>query len=62
MVLLQNVAPVITFAVVLGIYINTVQLGIPGGDSGELVAEACQNGCAHPPGYPLFTALNYFVR
>ena len=59
--LLQNVAPVITFAVVLGIYINTVQLGIPGGDSGELVAEACQNGCAHPPGYPLFTALNYFA-
>lgn len=25
-----------------------------GGDSGELMAEGCQLGVAHPPGYPLF--------
>jgi hypothetical protein len=25
-----------------------------GGDSGELVAEACRSGVAHPPGYPSF--------
>eukprot|EP01031_Cornospumella_fuschlensis_P033087 gene33087-40023_t len=31
---------------------------IPGGDSGELVAEACQLGVPHPPGYPLFTMLS----
>lgn len=28
-----------------------------GGDSGELLAESCQLGTAHPPGYPLFTIL-----
>mmetsp|Transcript_21791 Transcript_21791/g.42884 ORF Transcript_21791/g.42884 Transcript_21791/m.42884 type:complete len:794 (+) Transcript_21791:80-2461(+) len=27
---------------------------VPGGDSGELLAEACLLGVAHPPGYPLF--------
>ena len=29
----------------------------PPADSGELVAEACHLGTAHPPGYPLFTLL-----
>ena len=29
-------------------------LAMQGGDSGELMAEACQLGVAHPPGYPLF--------
>ena len=31
--------------------------GIPGGDAGELVAEACLGGVAHPPGYPLHLLL-----
>lgn len=30
---------------------------IAGGDSGELVAEGCALGTAHPPGYPLYTLL-----
>lgn len=30
---------------------------LPGGDSGELMAEACVNGVAHPPGYPLLLSL-----
>ena len=30
---------------------------VTGGDSGELLAEACQLGVAHPPGYPLFIIL-----
>ena len=30
---------------------------LQGGDSGELVAEACLGGVAHPPGYPLFIGL-----
>lgn len=49
----------IVIAVVFGLYLPTVFLGIPGGDSGELVAEACQLGVAHPPGYPFFV---YFAR
>ena len=28
---------------------------IPGGDSGELVAEACALGTPHPPGYETHT-------
>jgi hypothetical protein len=45
------------FCVVFVIYFPTIQKGIPGGDSGELVAEACDLGVAHPPGYPLFILL-----
>ena len=50
-----------TFAVVLAAYAATLFSGIPGGDSGELVAEACHLGVAHPPGYPLFTLLGHAV-
>lgn len=42
-------------------YLATVAPGIPGGDAGELVAESCQLGTAHPPGYPLFTLLNHIT-
>jgi len=49
----------VVMAVVFGLYLPTVFSGIPGGDSGELVAEACQLGVAHPPGYPSFV---YFAR
>ena len=34
---------------------------VPGGDSGELIAEACLGGTAHPPGYPLLTILSKMV-
>ena len=34
---------------------------IAGGDSGELVAEGCQLGTSHPPGYPLYTILIFIV-
>ncbi|CAM9546150.1 unnamed protein product, partial [Scytosiphon promiscuus] len=44
-----------------GVYLATVAPGIPGGDAGELVAESCQLGTAHPPGYPLFTLLNHIT-
>jgi hypothetical protein len=42
---------------VLAMYVLTLNPSIPGGDSGELVAEACTLGHSHPPGYPLFTML-----
>jgi hypothetical protein len=41
----------LTFA----IYLKTSFPSIPGGDAGELLAEACVWGVAHPPGYPIFT-------
>ncbi|CAM9235874.1 unnamed protein product [Ectocarpus sp. 13 AM-2016] len=44
-----------------GVYLVTVAPGIPGGDAGELVAESCHLGTAHPPGYPLFTLLNHMT-
>ena len=51
------------FALVLGVYIPTLFLGVPGGDSGELVAEACGLGVPHPPGYPLYTLLGHaFIK
>ena len=45
----------LVFAVVFAVYAATTSPTIVGGDAGELVAEACQLGTAHPPGYPLFT-------
>ena len=42
---------------VLAVYVSTASRGIRGGDSGELVAEACHLGTPHPPGYPLLTLL-----
>ena len=61
----NNVAPIIpryfeiwiVFSIVYLIYNFTSFASIPGGDAGELAAEACQFGIAHPPGYPLYTML-----
>jgi hypothetical protein len=39
------------------IYSATSSHSIAGGDAGELVAEGCALGTAHPPGYPLYTLL-----
>lgn len=39
-----------------------VQQYVTGGDSGELVAEGCILGTAHPPGYPLLTMLVYLLK
>jgi len=44
-------------ASVFTVYSSTRFMGVPGGDSGELMAMACQRGVAHPPGYPLLTIL-----
>ena len=49
----------LTASIVFAAYLPTIFLGVPGGDSGELLSEACQLGVAHPPGYPLFV---YFSR
>ena len=43
------------------LYAVTTAPTIVGVDSGELVAEACHLGTAHPPGYPLFTLVVHVV-
>eukprot|EP00606_Chrysophyceae_sp_TOSAG23-5_P000375 GSChrysophyteH2.ASY1.ANO1.179.1 assembled CDS len=44
------------------LYVLSASPTIAGGDSGELVAEGCNLGTAHPPGYPLFTVLTWVVK
>ena len=45
------------FASVYAVYHLTLFPSVPGGDSGELLANACNGGINHPPGYPLFSVL-----
>ena len=47
---------------IFSVYVITASPSIAGGDSGELVAEGCSLGTAHPPGYPLFTLLIYTLK
>ncbi|KAJ0411625.1 hypothetical protein ATCC90586_004094 [Pythium insidiosum] len=42
-----------TFVLAFAAYMALGVQRLPGGDSGELLAEACLGGVAHPPGYPL---------
>ena len=51
----------IQFIVIYVIYSLSLFPSVPGGDSGELLAEACMSGTAHPPGYPLYTMLSNLV-
>ncbi len=45
------------FAVSFCVYLRTLHPGVPGPDSGDLIAVARVLGVAHPPGYPLYTML-----
>ncbi len=45
--------------IIFAVYSLTISPSIAGGDSGEIVAEGCHLGTAHPPGYPLMTLLVY---
>ncbi|GFH51202.1 hypothetical protein CTEN210_07678 [Chaetoceros tenuissimus] len=42
-------------------YLSTLSPSVAGGDSGELLAEGCQLGTSHPPGYPLYQIVVYLV-
>lgn len=44
---------VLTSIGILAIYYLTLSPSIAGGDSGEIVAEGCILGTAHPPGIEL---------
>jgi hypothetical protein len=43
------------------LYNESLSPSIAGGDSGEVVAEGCHLGTAHPPGYPLMTMMVHFL-
>jgi len=47
----------ITFSIALAVYLSTVAPSTSGGDAGELLAEGCALGTAHPPGYPAIIVL-----
>ena len=47
---------------IFAVYLATLSPSIAGGDSGELVAEGCALGTAHPPGYPLFTMMVHLLK
>ena len=51
----------LTTAVTFVIYVSTTSSSIAGGDAGELIAEGCQLGTSHPPGYPLYTIIVFLV-
>lgn len=64
---------IFVFIITEFVYYNTLYKTIAGGDrymsnwsnnvSGELVAEACELGIAHPPGYPTYVIINhYFMK
>ena len=53
----EAAAAAATLAVVAQAYAATLAPSVVGGDTGELLAEACGLGTAHPPGYPVFTLL-----
>jgi hypothetical protein len=51
----------IASGVIFLLYFHTLSPSIAGGDSGEIVAEGCHLGTAHPPGYPLITVFIHFL-
>lgn len=48
---------IVTFSIALAVYLSTVAPSTVGGDTGELLAEGCKLGTAHPPGYPAIIIL-----
>ena len=58
----MNILLLIQFIVIYGVYHLSLFPSVPGGDSGELLAESCIMGTAHPPGYPVYTILSAFAR
>ena len=61
MLLSQKSLFISVFTATFILYASTSFPSITGGDTGELLAEACQLGVAHPPGYPLYLMLNHLV-
>ena len=58
----SSVVFIATFLFSIFPYLLTVSPSIAGGDSGELLAEGCNLGTSHPPGYPLYTILVFALK
>lgn len=56
-----RVTILVAFTIFSTLYL-TISPSVSGGDSGELLAEGCSLGTAHPPGYPLFTILVFIIK
>ena len=48
----------VLFTSLVGVYANTLNPTIVGGDSPEFANVACTGGVPHPPGYPLLALLS----
>jgi len=55
--MLSTAMYVFLFLSIYVVYHLTLLPSVPGGDSGELLGNACVMGIAHPPGYPLFSLM-----
>ena len=51
----------VIFGTQLLVYAGTLFPSIPGGDATELIFNGCQLSVPHPPGYPLFTILEWIA-
>ena len=58
-IVIRRLVPWATVLIALVVFGATAHPGLPGGDSGELIAVAHELGVAHPPGYPLYTLLGH---
>ena len=59
---MRQLGIVLVTVAVFTVYMRTLSPNVAGGDSGELLAEGCILGTAHPPGYPLFTMMVYALH
>jgi len=57
----SNSVLLVAASFIFAVYVSTISTSIAGGDSGEIVAEGCHLGTAHPPGYPFITMLIYGI-
>ncbi len=53
--------PLLSFVVLLALYLATLAPDVVGGDSGELISASANGGVPHPPGYPLYALLARFL-
>lgn len=53
--------PVILIIFIFFVFLHNLSQSVYGGDVGDLVTAAFVGGVAHPPGYPLFTLLGFFL-